>query len=71
MYKMFLFIMLGVLFLVFSLLFFFAPKTIIKISEVGNKMIFTDHKTVAHRFFSGFILFVMSLIMFYLGNSIK
>lgn len=71
MYKMLLFIMLGVLFLVFSLLFFFAPKTIIKISEVGNKMIFTDHSTLAHRFFSGFILFVMSLIMFYLGNSIK
>jgi len=60
-------LILGFLFMAFSLLFFFAPKLIIKISELGNRLVFTDHGTVAHRYWSGFVLLVMSLIMFYLG----
>lgn len=62
-----LFFVLGLLFLVFSLLFFLAPKLIIRISEVGNRLIFTDHGTVAHRRWSGLVLLVMSVMMFYLG----
>lgn len=58
---------LGLLFMAFSMLFFFAPKLIVKISEIGNRLVFTDHGTVAHRYWSGLVLLVMSLIMFYLG----
>jgi len=58
---------LGLLFFVFSLLFFFYPEMIIKISEIGNKLIFTDHSTVAHRYWSGLVLLIMSLLMFYVG----
>ena len=61
------FVTLGLLFLLFSLLFFFSPKLIVKISEIGNRMIFTDYSTVAHRHWSGLVLLVMSLVMFYLG----
>ena len=58
---------LGLLFFVFSLLFFFYPEMIVKISEIGNRLIFTDHSTVAHRYWSGLVLLIMSLLMFYLG----
>ena len=58
---------LGLMFFVFSLLFLFYPKMIVKISEIGNKLIFTDHSTVAHRYWSGLVLLIMSLLMFYLG----
>ncbi len=57
----------GLVFLFFSLLFFFYPRTIVRISEIGNKLIFTDHSTVAHRYWSGLVLLIMSLLMFYLG----
>lgn len=64
---MYFLVVLGFLFLSFSLLFFLAPKLIIKISEIGNRLVFTDHGTVAHRFWSGLVLLIMSLVMFYLG----
>jgi len=60
-------LVLGFLFMAFSLLFFFAPGLIVKISEIGNRLVFTDHGTVAHRYWSGLVLLVMSLVMFYLG----
>ena len=61
------FIIMGVLFLLFSVLFLFAPEFVIKLSEIGNKLIFTDHGSVAHRKLSGIVLLVMSLVMFYIG----
>ncbi len=64
---MFAFVILGILFFFFSALFFFFPKLIIKISEVGNRLVFTDHNTVAHRYISGVVLLIMSLLMFYIN----
>jgi len=64
---MLLFWILGFLFLLFSGLFFFAPNMIIKISEVGNRLIFTDEKAVAHRYWSAGFLLLMSILMFYFG----
>jgi len=61
------FFLIGLLFLSFSVLFLFAPKLIVKLSEIANKLIFTDHSTVAHRRWTGFILIVVSVVMFYLG----
>lgn len=61
------FLILGLLFLSFSLLFFFAPRVIVKISEIGNKLLFTDHSTVAHRYWSGLVLLIMGAIMIYLS----
>lgn len=66
---MFAFVILGMLFFFFSLLFLFFPKLIIKISEVGNRLVFTDHNTVAHRYMSGIVLLVVSLLMFYISLS--
>lgn len=64
---MVIFLILGVLFLVFAFMFFFAPHLIVKLSEIGNKLIFTDHATFTHRKLSGFILLITSVLMFYLG----
>lgn len=61
------FIIAGIVFLIFSFLFFFAPNVIVKLSEIGNRMVFTDHGSVAHRKISGLILLVMAIVMFYLG----
>ena len=66
---MFAFIILGMLFFFFSVLFFFFPKLIVKISEVGNRLVFTDHNTVAHRYLSGVVLLIMSLLMFYMRSA--
>ncbi len=61
------FLFAGLVFLVFALLFWFAPDVIIKLSEIGNKMIFTDHRSFAHRRLSGIVLLIMSIIMFYMS----
>ncbi len=60
-----LFLFLGVFFLAFGLIFLFAPKWIILLSQWGNRLVFTDHDAVAHRKFVGSALFVLGLIMFY------
>ncbi|MFQ5674497.1 MAG: hypothetical protein ACE5G1_01260 [bacterium] len=53
--------------MVFSLLFFFAPGIIVKMSQIGNRLVFTDYRPVEHRKLSGVILLAISLVMFYIG----
>jgi hypothetical protein len=65
---MFAFLILGLVCLGFSLLFFFAPRIIIKVSELGNKLLFTDHSTVAHRYWSGLVLLIVGVLMVYLSS---
>lgn len=64
---MYLFSLLGFVLLFFSLLFFFAPAILIRLSEFGNKLVFADYSSVAHRKLSGTVLLITSIIMFYLG----
>jgi len=67
---MIIFVLLGLLFVVFGLLFLFAPYAVVKISEVCNRMVFTDAKTLAHRNWSAAILLSAGILMFYLGFKI-
>lgn len=67
---MLVFILIGIVFLGFSAMFLFAPGLIIKMSELGNKLIFTDYSPVAYRKVSAVVLFLMSIVMFYLGVSL-
>ena len=64
---MVIFILAGLMFMGFSFLFFFAPGLIVKMSKIGNKLLFTDYGSVAHPKFSGAVLFIMSLVMIYIG----
>ncbi len=61
------FISAGVLFFLLSALFFFAPRILVKMSEIGNKLMFTDHNSLTYRKISGAVLLGMSAIMFYLA----
>lgn len=62
-----LFIAGSVLFFVVGILFLIAPNVLVKLSELGNKMIFTDHSPFAHRKVTAVILFLMSVVMFYVA----
>ena len=61
------FILAGLMFMGFSFLFFFAPGLIVKMSKIGNKLVFTDYGSVAHPKLSGAVLLIMSLVMLYIG----
>ncbi|MCG8605867.1 hypothetical protein MJD09_12850 [bacterium] len=67
---MVIFFIAGIMFLIFSVMFFFAPRVIVKLSQMGNKLIFTDYRYVSHRKLSGAVLLIMSAVMFYLGTSL-
>lgn len=61
------FLFFGLFFIIFSILFLFAPHLIIIISEWGNRLIFTDHDAVIHRKFVGIFLAALSIVMFVLA----
>ncbi len=61
------FIIAGLIFMGFSCLFFFAPGFIVKLSKIGNKLVFTDYGSVAHPRLSGAVLLIASLVMLYMG----
>ncbi len=63
--NLFLFIFLGIFFLIFGLIFLFVPHWIILLSQWGNRLVFTDHDAVAHRKFVGTALLILGAIMFY------
>jgi len=62
-----LFIFLGAIFFLFGALFLFAPMALIKLSELGNKLLFTDHSTIAYRHVMGILLILLSALMAYLA----
>ena len=49
--------------LTFGLLFLFAPRALIRLSEWGNKPLFTDHGTIVHRKGVGIFLVVVALFL--------
>ena len=64
---MVIFILAGLIFMGFSFLFFFAPGLIVKMSKIGNKLVFTDYGSVARPKLSGAVLLIASLVMLYIG----
>ncbi len=59
--------MLGLLSLTFSILFLFFPEVLLKLSEWGNRLVFTDHSAVLHRKVVGTVLFIAGLFMFFIS----
>ncbi len=55
----------GLVSLIFGLLFVFAPKFIDKLNQIGNIVITTDEKTIAHRYVTGAFLIVISIVLLY------
>jgi len=61
------FIFIGAVFLVFSILFYSRPNVIIKMNKFANKMVFADYQSLAYRKITAVVLFLVSLLMFYVG----
>ncbi len=61
------FYLLSLLSMAFAILFLFFPETLIKLSEWGNKMVFTDHNAVAHRKLVGVVLLFVGIFMFFVS----
>ena len=59
----FAFLLTGFISIVIGLIFIINPKLLIKASEVGNKIIFSDEHLIHYPRFLGFVLFIISIII--------
>lgn len=57
------FLLIGFISIVIGLIFIINPKLLIKASEVGNKIIFSDECLIHYPRFLGFVLFIISIII--------
>ena len=48
----------------------FHPKTIIKLSQIGNRMIITDYGYVQHHKISGVVFIIIGAVLFYVGVTV-
>ena len=61
---MILFIVCGVVAAVSGVLFLFAPKALIYLSEMSNKIFMTDEVAIRFRKWVGVVLILVSILMF-------
>jgi hypothetical protein len=64
---MILFIALGVISGVFGILFLFAPKALIYLSELSNRIFMTDEVAIRFRTWVGIVLLFASVLMFFVA----
>ena len=57
------FLLTGFISIVIGLIFIINPKLLIKASEAGNKIIFSDEHIIHYPRFLGFVLFIISVII--------
>ena len=58
------FLILGIIAGGFGFLFIFAPRVLIYLSELSNKIFMTDEVAIRFRILVGIALFVVSILMF-------
>ncbi len=56
-------LIIAILALVFGLLLMFNPEFVKELNELGNKIIATDEQMLAHRYITGAVLVILSLIL--------
>jgi len=59
-------IILGVISFLSGLLFLFAPQTLLKANQVGNRILFSDERAFLYRTVVGIILFAVAGLFFYI-----
>lgn len=59
----FAFLLTGFISIVIGLIFIINPKFLIKASEVGNKIIFSDENLIHYPRFLGVVLFIVNIII--------
>ena len=61
------FILLGIVVLLIGLLFLAKPTALVALSEILNRIVATDHKTLKYRFSVGLILIVMGIFFLFMA----
>lgn len=59
---------LGIVFLVISTTYFFRPKAMIKLDDLGKKLIWSDNWTFRHRIITGLFFLIISLSLIRSGS---
>jgi len=60
------FMILGIISIILGLIFIFKPLLLVKLSEVGNRVVFSERVVYSNPRFFGIILIVLSAFIFYL-----
>jgi len=58
---------LGAIFFLVSLGYFFAPGLMNKLNEIGRKILWRDKWTITHRIFTGIAFLVVALVFIWVG----
>ena len=66
----YLLIMVGCFAIVTGYVSIFRPNTIIKLSQLGNRLVATDYGYVRYHKLSGFLFISIGAVLFYVGFSI-
>ena len=61
------FVLLGVITLIIGLFFLVKPAALVTLSEVFNRIVATDHKTIKYRFSVGLIFIVIGIFFLFMA----
>ena len=53
--------------LIFGILFIASPKTVQKMNDIGNTIVITVEKTIVHRYITGTLLLIISIILLFIA----
>jgi len=62
----YIFLILGSISIIFGFIFIFKPEILIKLSEVGNRVVFSEKAVYANPRFFGIVLVIIATAIFYL-----
>lgn len=62
-------LIIGIIAIVFGILFIFKPKLLEKLNEFGNRIITTDEFAIIYRHISGVLLIIIGIILFIIAFS--
>ena len=68
---MVLFLILGIVFVLFSFLTLFAPATLLRITKVADTVIPFNQMIFKHRFIVGVFLLISALVMYWVASSLS
>lgn len=60
-------VLIGVFSIITGYLCLFRPNTIIRLTEIGNRLIVTDYGYIQHRKISGLLFILIGTGLFYVG----
>ena len=68
---MMVFVILGMIFLAFGLMFLFSPGVIAWLGERGNRILFSDEGVLSHGKIAGLSFVIVGFLMFYFAHLLR